>query len=589
MKLTDILNNTTIKRKPPIILNLLNKFKNACFDFNNKLDEILKKYPFSCTILTGLLCKFAFFETEISTCLVFSFFIYYKVLYIFFLEKKIKKGLLLGIVYGFSIFCQLFSWFLNMHEYGIGENWFETFISIVGFSMSSLYLTIYMMLSTYFSLKFAYDKMSLYLYFTFFYTFFEIVQRFFLELSPFIILSYGLSGYEYFIQVGSIIGSYGLTFVFLLIMSFLMFKRYFKYGLYIFFLCSIYGFYKIHLKNNYKIPKENFDITVVQTNFSEKGRHSYYSSCCDDFAKMSNVENIKNYNRKRLIIAPETLIGSGTYQINYLIKKTLNIDDIKNKLIELKNIEDDNKKEELKKIIENKSNNIIVCTGFYATENKKKYNSYQFFNYDYTKDNFRVLAKYYKKYLVPLGENCPYLVLKILELLAKCTNKFKSVYDDYIYYKLSEGDGKNTIDIEGISPFAMNLCSDIIPPGVTLYDSYKPTWILSTMNFHVFNDDKKTTFLARLCYLCGKYRAIEFNRPNVMCINFGYSCILDCNGRPIVVLDPKKRDIIEYNMQLKYDISLYSVWRNKLLYTLMLLLFLFLIINKKRKYILFYE
>ena len=127
--------------------------------------------------------------------------------------------------------------------------------------------------------------------------------------------------------------------------------------------------------------------------------------------------------------------------------------------------------------------------------------------------------------------------------------------------------------------------SDIIPSGVTLYDSYKPTWILSTMNFHVFHNSKRNTFLSRLCYLCGKFRSIEFCRPNVMCINFGYSCIIDCNGKPLKMLDPKTAGIIEFEMPLKYDVSLFSIWRYKLVYFILLILIVFLFINKKKRYL----
>ena len=585
MKLKKILEENIVRKNPPKYFVYYKKILEVLSIFDDKLNSILMKFPLLSAFIAGLVCRFSFFETEISSCLAYSIFIYFKILYNFYQEGKTKKGLLLGFIYGFGIFSQLFSWFLNMHEYGIGDEWFEKFMSIFSFCIATSYLTLSMTLTTYLSLKFAYDKISLYLYFSFLYTFFEVIQGYFLSLSPFVILSYGLAGYKYFIQFGSIIGSFGLTFLFLLMMSLCMIRKYYKYSILIFVFCSIYGIYKVHIKNNYKIPKEKFDITVVQTNFSEEGRHKYYSNCCNDFAKMSNVENIKNPIRKKLIIAPETLICQGKNQIYYLVEKTLNMSGIKEDIRNMNSTVDVNEKNKLKQIIENKANNIIICTGFYQDDNKKKYNSYQFFSYDYKNDKFNVVAKYYKKYLVPLGEKCPYVVEKLLQFLSKYYNTFSNIYDDYKYYELSEGDGKNTIYIDGVSPFAMNLCSDIIPPGVTLYDSYIPTWILSTMNFHVFNSDEKTTFLARLCYLCGKYRAIEFNRPNVMCINFGYSCILDCLGYPLKILDPKKAGIIEFEMPMKYDVSLYSIWRNYLLYILMLFLFVFLYVNKKKRYL----
>ena len=584
MKLAEILNKETGRNEPKI-----NKIFNIIADkftiFDNKFEIIIKKCPLIFAFIAGLISRFSFTEVQISTSLVFSFYVFFKILNIYYEENRTKKGFLLGYIYGLGMYCSLFFWILNMHDFGFNNRPFEIFLSTFGYIMSISFLSILISLATYFSLKFAYNKISLYLIFAIFYTFFEVNEHFLLDLAPFVILSYGCAGFKYFIQFGSIVGSSGLTFLFLIIMSLLMFRKYFKYGIFLFLLCSIYGFYKIHIKRSYKIPKEKFDITVVQTNFPATGRYYYHENCCNDFSEMAKCKEINNPTRKKLIIGPETLIGFRNSHIDYLVNKSLNVDGIKDLIKKKNETIDVEEKKKYDEIIKNRSNNVIVCTGYYETNGDKMYNSYHFFNYDYEKNNFKRLTKYYKKYLIPLGEKCPFLVLELLKFLSKYFKFFKNVYSDYKYWELTSGDGKNTIDIEGISPFAMELCSDIIPSGVTLYDSYKPTWILSTMNFHVFNDSKHTTFLARLSYLCGKYRSIEFCRPNVMCINFGYSCILDCNGLPIKILDPKKADIIEFEMPLKYDVSLFSIWRYKLLYILLIILISFLFINKKKRYL----
>jgi len=584
MKLKDILNKE-VSRNRPKLYEYCNIILDKLSIFDKKVDIIIKKCPLICAFFAGLLSRFSFTEVQLSIFLVFSFYIFFKILYNFFVERKLKKGLLLGYVYGFGMFSNLFFWLLNIKEFGIANRSYEIFLSIFGFFLASSFLSLLMSLSSYFSLKLAYNKISLYLFFSLFYTFFELTENYLIDLAPFLILSYGTAGFNYFIQFGSIIGSSGLTFLFLLIMSLLMFRKYCKYGIFIFLFCSIYGIYKIHLKMDYKIPKEKFDITIVQTNFSDGGRHADYKNCCDDFSEMAKSKDIINPTRKKLLIGPETLIGFRNSHINYLVDKSLNIDGIK-ELIKKKNETSDlNEKNKYDEMIKNRSNNVIVCTGYYETNGDKMYNSYHFFNYDYEKNDFRRLSKYYKKYLIPLGERCPYLILKGLEILSKHFKYFEAIYKDYKYWELSSGDGKNTIEIEGISPFAMELCSDIIPSGVTLYDSYKPTWILSTMNFHVFHNSEKNTFLSRLCYLCGKFRSIEFCRPNVMCINFGYSCIIDCNGKPLKILDPKTAGIIEFEMPLKYDVSLFSIWRNKLIYLLLIILIIFLFINKKKRYL----
>ena len=90
----------------------------------------------------------------------------------------------------------------------------------------------------------------------------------------------------------------------------------------------------------------------------------------------------------------------------------------------------------------------------------------------------------------------------------------------------------------------------------------------------------KVTYLATLGQQFGKFRAIEYGRPVVMCINFGYSSVIDCNGKVLKDIYPLDQGVIDYEMPLKYDISMFSYWGYYFLKLLVLLAFLFVFLNK---------
>lgn len=540
-------------------------------NFDCKVNSVLQRAPLLFSLVVGLMSKYSFTDHEICSLFVISLFLYFKILNIMFVSKRTKRFFFSGAFFGMGVYSNVFSWLLALQEFGFKTAAVEDFLGIFGFLGASFYLSIYTGLSAYISSKLAFNKISLFLFFSCFVTFFEIISKYICDLAPLVSFSYGVTSFEYFIQIGSIVGTFGVTFLLFLIISLLSVKGYRFLGGLIFFICSAYGFYKIKLKKDYLMPREEFDIAVVQANYDDNDRFYSGYACSDNFATLAGIDNVKDLKHKMLVIAPETIIWYSTSQIDYFVKRGCGFYKNDGYL-------GDNR---YRNIGKRKLSNIIVCTGFIETVCKKKYNSYQFFTYDYKRNCIKRLDYYNKKYLIPFGEMLPRWVNPVMRFVPKSFTFLHNMINEYNESSsYTPGDGKNTVRLDGVSPFAMEICSDIINPGLSLYDSYEPTWILSTMNFHTFNGKNKNTNLSHFGLLFGKFRAIEFSRPVVMCINFGYSCIIDCNGKVVKILKSKSPGVIHHRMPMKYDVSIFSIFRQKILFVILLSLFISLMLVK---------
>ena len=541
--------------------------------FFSKFDSLVYRFPLIFSLVFGILSRFAFTDAEMSSCFLFLLFYYFRILKMLYLQGKTKRFFFSGLFYGFGIYSGVFYWILSLNEFGFKTIGTELFLSIFGYVGATLYLSFYIAISAYLARKLSFNILSLYIFFSCFVSFCELIARYVVDLAPFVFLSYGVSSFNYFIQIGSIVGTIGITLLVFLIISFLNVKGYRNKGLLIYFICVLYGFYKLKIKNDYLIPKEKFDICVVQANLDDDERSNFCDTSSDGFAELADIDSIKNLDHKLLVIAPETIIYSGFEYIKYFVKRGCGF--YKNKYVlnpnRFTNIADDN------------TSNIIVCTGFWEYLVNERYNSYQFFTYDYASNDVKRLDYYDKKYLIPFGETIPNWMFKLTSIMPK---KFKFIHDlmdEFRRTMYNVGKKSNTIRLNGISPFAMEICSDIINSGLSLDDSYEPTWILSTMNFHNFNGKDKVTNLAHLGFLFGKYRSLEFSRPVVMCINFGYSCIIDCNGNVVKIIKKKKSSAFKHEMPMKYDVSIFSMFRNKVVFFMLLMLLILLFIAKYKK------
>ena len=544
------------------IVEFFTKIKNF---FNKCID----KSPLLMSLLAGIISKPAF-HNEISTFYFISVLMFFSILESLRLKKKTKRFFFSGLFYGCGLYGHSFHWLSQLNDFGFQSVSLDQFLGTVGFLSSTVFLGFNIGIMSYIASKFAYNKFSLLMYYSIFITLFEIYSHIIVSLSPLQCLAHGCIGMTYFSQIGSVVGTFGVSFIYFTIIIFLMNSGYRKMALYLYFGCCLFGFYRKHIKFNYILPKEKFDIKVVQPNFLGWSKYSFTKPCCDDFATISGVDDLKEINRKLIVIAPESIICDGENEKDYFVKRVC-------KVIGNNGDSDD---VIIPKELKDKECNIIACTGCYEQRNKgEHHNTYRFYTYDY-KNNEKVWLDYYdKKYLIPFGERVPDWIINFSrKIFPKSFKTIHSVIDEYEKENYDVGKKTNTIFIKGVSPFSMEICSDIFRPGVAI-DNNKSTWILSTVNYRMFNN-KKVTYLDKLGQQFGKFRAIEYGRSVVMCINFGYSSVIDCNGKVLKEIYPLDQGVIDYEMPLKYDISMFSYWGYYFLKLIIFLTFLYVFLFK---------
>ena len=546
-------------------LNFLIKIIEIFYTINDKYQKCIKKYPLLLSFFAGLL-SYPAFHKEISSFYFMSIFIFFSILESLRLNNRTKRFFFSGLFYGIGLYGHSFFWLTKLDGFGFKSVSIDQFLGTFSFLGCTIWLGLLIGISSYIASKLAYNKISLFMFFSLIITTVEMYSNYVINLSPLQCLANGCIGMKYFQQIGSIFGTFGVSLMFLTIIAFIKTSEFRLKGVCLYVISCLYGYYKLKLKNDYKVPKEKFLIRIVQPNFKGWAKYRYAKPSCDDIAVLAGVDNLKNLDRKMMIITPETVVSSYVNEIDYFAKRVCGI--VKNN----GDIDDIIIPDELK----DKECNLISCTGFYQRRGPGQYhNTYKFFTYDY-KNNESVIADYYdKKYLIPFGETLPSWFIKFVRLCVP--NKFKVVHNfvnEFVAKEMCDpGRKTNTMFINGVSPFSMNICSDIFVPGKTVDDN-RSTWILSTVNYHMFNSTE-VTYLATLGQQFGRFRAIEYNRPVVMCINFGYSCVIDCNGNVLKYLDPKTQGCFEYEMPLKYDVSLFSYWNYYFLKLIVLLLFLY--------------
>ena len=505
-----------------------------------RLIEIIKEWPFISSILAGLIAKPAFTSREVSICLILSFEIFLIVLQSLFEKKKYLKSFFVGYVFGFFLYCGILYWETYLHD--LQMPWLS-FFKYVFYFVGVFYVAFFYAFATFFSIRLARNKISLIVYFSIFVTLGEMLNSYFFEGYPFTIIGYGTVSIPFFSQIATIFGSYGVTFFFIFILGLLNLPKYWKIGLVLYLLIFIHGFYLVCIKKDYLEHHNTFEVSVVEPNFNYKQRKKkrhYFN--CDTIAKLADVNRYSSDTQKRLIVAPENVIWCKEKLIDYFVKT----------------------------IAVNK--NTYACTGFMEwLQNEKKdwklYNSMHIYN-----NEGESIADVQKSHLLMFSEKFPNWLFKLKWIPI---TKFRKFLSDIENSNMREGNGLNTVKISGIDQFAANICYDIICPGMSMKDPLLSTWILNIINLHCYCSEKISDLAHQQNVNC-RFRAIEFGKPILVCANYGYSCVIDCNGNIIKKLNPDQIGAIHQKFPLKYHVTTFCFYGQKLI--LFLLLFLFLLV-----------
>jgi apolipoprotein N-acyltransferase len=142
----------------------------------------------------------------------------------------------------------------------------------------------------------------------------------------------------------------------------------------------------------------------------------------------------------------------------------------------------------------------------------------------------RILGRYDKAHLVPLGEYVP--ARSLLEPLGLA----RLVPGDADFVP---GPGPRLINLPGVAPVGPIVCYEIIFPGAVVAPGQRPGWIANVSNDAWYGADGPPQHLAQ-----ARLRAIEEGLPVVRATPTGISAIIDPWGRVISAIAPGQADVL---------------------------------------------
>jgi apolipoprotein N-acyltransferase len=343
---------------------------------------------------------------------------------------------------------------------------------------------------------------------------------------PWNLLGYSLSISDNLIQITSIIGIYGLTFITIYLYSsaiFIFYKKNMKYSLLIFMLnfiiiASLYIYGKNRIENNEtkKITDNKFQL--IHTNIID--HHNY-----DNNKIINNIDNLVNIILKEAVPNSIIILPEGSIPV---VTESLNDTTIYNPAITymLNNLPNLNFKYLITSSITLREKDDVIA----------HYNSIHNISY---KREFE--SSYDKINLVPFGEYIPYL--SILPRIATQTNFFPGTNSTPLTLNINK---KNTISYIAL------ICYDAIFSGKM---SKEGDFLLNISNDIWFTKKIKQRNISLGSWQHFdqvRFRAIEEGKPLIRITNYGVTAVVNSFGEVITKLDfNSKKNAITTNLPPK--------------------------------------
>jgi apolipoprotein N-acyltransferase len=371
--------------------------------------------------------------------------------------------------------------------------------------------------------------------------FFEILRGFVVFQFPWNFLGYSFSFSDGILQITSVIGVLGLSFITILWASsfhLLMltgdkddFVKYFKFLLFNnIFLFLLFLFGSINLMSNKNTNYEDITLRIVQGNVKAGGGNAgSFDPHLEKYLRLTTSKSLENVD---YIIWPEGSINSFAY----------NNEDVKNRLSSILTGEQ------------------ILITGSVRFE--KTAEDYDVFNSIIFINKTGGATFYDKNYLVPFGEFVPFKSLIPLKAIANSWKDF------------SRGEGMQTLKLSSkVPPFMPLICYEIAFTGqVGNYDNLEPEWILNITNDAWYGYSSGPFQHLQI----SRIRGIEEGMPVIRASNNGISAVFDEYGRTISRTSLFKEQVIDVKLpQHKKSRTVFSFLGNYPLITGLILFLLF--------------
>ncbi len=426
--------------------------------------------------------------------------------------KSKKQAFWIGSWFGLGYFSVYLYWF----AFPLID--IKVFIWLVPFAVLGLPF----LFSIYFALAavvvYVVDKNSL-VVFSLFFTIAEWLWGNLFTGFPWHLFAYSWSFSLEIMQITSIIGIYGLTFItiFCATVPAACFynKNYKSYIVAIVLLIAIFSWGKFRLNNAEQKYHSQALIRIVQGNIS---KHHFNSLELSKSALIKYINLTRSPGFKKLthVIWPESAVP-------FVIDK--------------------NNKSLLDAI--KYATPKFLITGGLRLENSKVYNSLFII-----KNTGEIVDYYDKHHLVPFGEFVPFL-----DTIAKIIPKITGLLGNF-----TAGKEKNkNILLANTPPFTPLICYEAIFPGQVINKKDRAEWLINITNDVWF----KTHLGNYQHFAISRVRAIEEGVPLIRAANNGVSAIIDSYGRIIKYLPPDTEGFIDTQIPLSLSRpTIYSQYVN---------------------------
>lgn len=462
------------------------------------------------------------------------------------LEKSPKQSFLLGLLAGFSFYATLIYWIPSVPSHYGGISVGLSFIIYIIFALFlALFWAFFSFLSSIIN-KF-YPKL-VFLVIPFLWVSFEYILTHFLTGFPWGLLGYTQTKNIFFIQLASITGVYGLSFILVFFQSMFVFSMKFRkkspflLALTLILIIHIIGY--INLKN-IEPSRKSFSASVIQGNVSSDiyWDKISYDKIFSIFKQHLDLSRQGYTQGAQLIIWPEfsvPLCFSCPYGIYQEFQKSL-LGFVKN----------------------------TGCTLVLGTnEIKETQTNVSYYNTALCLSPNLSMTHYYKMHLVPFGEYTPYK--KIFSFIEKMTHAIGDVTPGN-EYTLHEFNGMK---------FGSPICYEIIFPDLVRKFTKKGANFLVTITNDGWYGKTSAPYQH---FSIAVMRAVENRRFLLRAATTGISGIIDPYGRILSKSSLETKDILIDVITPLNGLTFYSRYGDVLPWISLTLCILFLILTLKKR------
>ena len=489
-------------------------------------------------IMAGYITKYAFNYYYSPFFLLISFEIFILLLQYKFTSTSCSHVSFLSFLFFVSIYTSN-----CYYAYYIAGNYIQAkIIRALWMVISLLFFGVFYFYACFIAKKITNNKISFLILFSTLITVSEIIiNSYVCKFLP-LTLSQGLLNLYYCSQIISFCGQYGLTFLFLIFISFINTKKYYKIGIGIVAIMVIFGIIKIHYNsNNNDNNSKNVNVSLIQTDIKTDYNDSNFEDLCSYLSQTIEEINLNN-DDINFIFTPE-----GCYLSD-------NFDNVKT--------------------IANMFQHKNVYFGFWSLQcvKNKYYSTYHIFN-----DN-TLVKTCYKKHPFFLFEYTPQWIIYIMNgINFMFSRNISQNYD----MKISPYSGENIVTINKNLKFNVDICLDAIVKNN--YIKEKCDFIVCVSSLRFCHEDTIPQYINNC-----RVRALEYGVPVLLICNCGKSCIISPNGEILKLTNTNAKQVLNYNLTLHSSgMTFFQKYRYLLLWITIVSLLLFFLITyfyRKKQY-----